>query len=517
MKYILYCRKSTDTEDKQVQSLESQESELTKLAASQNLNVILTLKEKMSAKSEGRPMFNDMLKMIRAGKADAILCWKMDRLARNFIDGGRVIDLLQRGTIKEIRTFEATHLPSDNVLMLAMHFGMANQYIRDLSTNVKRGIRTKLEKGIWANRAPLGYLNDKVEKTILLDATIAPYIRRTFELYATGSYSILDVSNTLYKEGLRTPSGKKVYRGMIYRILNNPFYSGVMRMDGKLYAGNHEPIISKSLYDDAQYVLSGKSRSCTQKLFFPLRGFMHCGACGCLLTATLKKGHHYYYCTNGRFSCSEHKSYLRETYLYEKVASLFDDLVFTDRKIELMYKAAKEEMERTGGETAHALQSLKNRLQALPARESRLLDAFVADQISKDLYDQKVETLKHERFDIEKQTSELEAGQTVRTLEPTKAVFLEASRAKHEFLEGNDMKKRAIVEKLLWNLNIKDRNIQEVRYKTPFNIIAKTPKDASFLQLRRGRDSNSRGPFDPAGFRNRCFRPLSHLSVFAGY
>src|SRR5690606_14909561 len=125
---LIYCRKSTDTEDKQVLSLESQENELKRLAEAHGLNVVGILHESMSAKAEGRPIFQQLLQLIASGKADAILCWKLDRLARNFIDGGRIIDLLQKAAIKEIRTYEGTHLPSDNVLMLAVNFGMANQY-----------------------------------------------------------------------------------------------------------------------------------------------------------------------------------------------------------------------------------------------------------------------------------------------------------------------------------------------------------------------------------------------------
>jgi len=96
------------------------------------------------------------MKLITDGKADAILCWKLDRLARNFIDGGLVMDLLQRGVIKEIRTYEAVHLPNETSFILAMQFGMANQYSRDLSVNVKRGNREKLSRGEWPNHAPFG-------------------------------------------------------------------------------------------------------------------------------------------------------------------------------------------------------------------------------------------------------------------------------------------------------------------------------------------------------------------------
>ena len=96
MKYIAYYRKSTEAEDRQLLSLDSQEREALSLAEKHNLTITKTFKESMSAKSSGRPLFNEMMKMIQSGKADGIICWKLDRLARNFIDGGLIIDLLQR-------------------------------------------------------------------------------------------------------------------------------------------------------------------------------------------------------------------------------------------------------------------------------------------------------------------------------------------------------------------------------------------------------------------------------------
>jgi DNA invertase Pin-like site-specific DNA recombinase len=109
MKYILYCRKSTDTEDRQVLSLDSQERELLDIAKRHNLSVVKVLRESMSAKSAGRPIFDQMMKMIDSGKADAILCWKLDRLARNFVDGGKVMQWVI-DTADSIKTsdFQAT-------------------------------------------------------------------------------------------------------------------------------------------------------------------------------------------------------------------------------------------------------------------------------------------------------------------------------------------------------------------------------------------------------------------------
>jgi site-specific DNA recombinase len=329
MKYLIYCRKSTDTEDKQVLSLDSQERELLEIAGKHNLNIVKVFRESMSAKSEGRPVFDQIIKMVQSGKAEAILCWKLDRLARNFVDGGMVIDLLQRAVIKEIRTYEGTHLPSDNVLLLSLQFGVANQYIRDLSTNVKRGNREKLARGEWPNHAPFGYINDKATKTIVVDPIRSKYVVRVFDLYVTGTRSLKDISEILFQEGLKTRSGGKVLRSHIQKILGTVFYTSLMEREGKYYHGNHQALVSKDTFDKAQDVMHNRIHTKSKKLFFPLRGFLKCENCGCALTASLKKGHHYYYCTNGKQKCDEHKNYLRENYLYEVISNIFEDLHFS--------------------------------------------------------------------------------------------------------------------------------------------------------------------------------------------
>ena len=479
MKYIIYCRKSTDTDDKQVQSLDSQETELSRLAEAHGLEVVQILRESMSAKSEGRPVFKKALEMITKGKADGIMCWKLDRLARNMIDGGKVMDMLGKGVIKEIRTFEATHLPTDNVLMLAVHFGMADQFVRDLRSNVKRGNRAKLEHGGWPSRAPLGYLNDKATKTVQICPVQAKYVVRAFELYSTGSYGLAEIAEILYDEGLRTKSGKKIYRNQIQRLLDSPFSVGLMPSNGKYYEGNHTPLISKALYDKVQNVMHSKSRPRTQKHFFPLRGFLSCETCGCNLTASLKKGHQYYYCTNGKGGCEEHKSYLREQALYGIIGEILGNLKLSDRKIELMYKAAQG---RVGADTyaEQALATLKNHLGTLQARESRLLDAFLAEQITKELYDEKSREIFNDKVSTKKQLNELELKQPKFTLEPVKKIFEQASASQKEFLEGDDAKKRKVVEELLWNLSLKNKKVASIKYKSPFHILAKVPKNADF-------------------------------------
>src|SRR3972149_10691011 len=160
MRYFLYARKSTDVEDKQVLSIEAQIDELRMLAKRENLSIVEEFIEKRSAKIPGRPIFNDMLSRIQNGEAQGIVCWKIDRLSRNPVDSGRISWLLQQGTIAKIVTHDRAYLPHDNVLLMSVEFGMANQYIRDLSVNVTRGLRQKARMGIYPSTAPLGYLND---------------------------------------------------------------------------------------------------------------------------------------------------------------------------------------------------------------------------------------------------------------------------------------------------------------------------------------------------------------------
>ncbi|OHB14689.1 MAG: hypothetical protein A2431_00575 [Candidatus Zambryskibacteria bacterium RIFOXYC1_FULL_39_10] len=483
MKYIIYCRKSSESEDRQEQSIDSQEHELMAMAEKQKLTIVKILKESQSAKKVGRPIFNELLKMLSSGKADGVLCWKLDRLSRNPIDTGYVQSLLQDGVIKNIKTFERDYFPHDNILMMVFEMGMANQYIRDLSVNVKRGNREKLARGEWPNHAPFGYLNNKVDKSIVIDSVRAKYVKRAYELYLTSSHGFRDVARILYDEGLRTSSGKKVLISHIQRMLSNPFYCGIMLRDGKYYNGNHKPIISKSDFDKAQEILADKSRPKSQRLFFPLRGFLKCENCGCALTSSTKKGHDYYYCTNRKEKCDEHKSYMRETYLYEIFGNIFGSLAFSERKIDLMYKSAKEKIGIDSEYFDNALATLQNSLESLTTKESKLLDTFLADQISKELYDQKALDIHNERISLNKQIQEFKNKQPASMLEPTKNAFIQGNRAMKEFLDADNFKKRNIVENLCWNLSFKDKNVAQIKLKTPFDVMYKAPKNGTLSEM----------------------------------
>jgi len=185
-KFILYARKSSESEDQQVASIDSQIKELEAVAQREGLQVAAVLSEAKSAKAPGRPVFAELLARIHRGEAAGILCWKLDRLARNPVDGGNVSWMLQSGVIQAIRTHERSYTPADNVLMMSVEFGMANQFVRDLAANVRRGMQAKVEKGWYPGVAKPGYLNTphqpKGERTTPLDPVRFPLVQKAFRI-----------------------------------------------------------------------------------------------------------------------------------------------------------------------------------------------------------------------------------------------------------------------------------------------------------------------------------------------
>ncbi|MFA6184497.1 MAG: recombinase family protein [Parcubacteria group bacterium] len=302
--YVLYVRKSSEEEDRQVLSIESQTNELKKIATKFDLKIVKTIQESKSAKATGRNGFNEMISFLASGKANGILCWKLDRLARNMVDGGTIIDMLQRQKINHIRTHDRDYFPAENSLLLAVEFGMANQFIRDLSNNAKRGLRTKAEKGWLPGVAKPGYLNEKGgeqgDKKIIIDPKGFSLIKMVFDKMLTGLYRPAQVLDMLNNEwGYRSPKrkksgGKPMAVSAFYSLLSDPFYCGDFEYPAgseNWYKGKHQPMITPAEFDTLQRILGKKDNPRPRISHTPdtaFYGLFRCADCGSVITPDQK-------------------------------------------------------------------------------------------------------------------------------------------------------------------------------------------------------------------------------------
>lgn len=315
IQYFLYARKSSESEDRQIQSIDDQITRLKRMADDLGLDIKKVYTEAKSAKKpNNRPIFEEMMQKIENGDAGGILCWQINRLSRNPIDSGKVSWLLQRGILKSIQTIDRQYLPEDNVLLLSIESGVANQFILDLSKNTKRGLQGKLEKGWMPNIAPLGYLNDTINHTIIKDPERFNLIRKMWDLMLTGSYTVPQILNIASDEWsfrtrkIRKSTDNKLSQSGMYRIFNNIFYTGIIpRSSGLQYEGKHEPMITLEEYNRVHSILGSRGKIKPQTHKFAFTGALICGECGCYYTAEShtkiiketgqKKTFTYYHCT----------------------------------------------------------------------------------------------------------------------------------------------------------------------------------------------------------------------------
>jgi len=340
IRYFLYARKSSENEDRQMQSIEDQINVLQRLATSLNIQIVEVVEEAKSAKEPGqRPVFNSLLERIGRGEADGLLCWSINRLFRNQVDYAAVAWLLQQGIIKSIRTVDREYLPVDNVLLLAIEAGFATQYSIDLSKNVKRGIHEKALRGMYPNKPPHGYktveavIGQKLAHGIEVDLERFELMRQAWEKMLTGAYTVPRIFEFLESKGFKSIKTKRglsspIARSSLYRLFKNPFYYGYFWFGGVLYHGTHQPMVTKAEFDRVQALLQRNGPTRPQHHQFAFTGLIRCGICNCGITAERKvkrsgKTYTYYHCT-GKRGCPANS--VSESYLETSIWALFDSL-----------------------------------------------------------------------------------------------------------------------------------------------------------------------------------------------
>ena len=239
MRYLNYARRSSDEASKrQIQSIEDQLADTRRVQRDLGLNVIEELTESKSAKEPGRPVFNRMIALLQNGTADAVLVWKLDRLARNPIDAATLRWMMRQGKIKEIRTPYQVYLPDDNAVVAAVENAMAEQYIIDLKKGVERGMKSKCEKGGFPGLVPAGYINNRLTQEVEVDEERFALLQRAWRLLLTGNYSVPQIHAVLVDQWgyrsrpSRSGSGGKMSRTTLFNIFHNTFYKGCFTFMG---------------------------------------------------------------------------------------------------------------------------------------------------------------------------------------------------------------------------------------------------------------------------------------------
>ncbi|MDD3607732.1 MAG: recombinase family protein, partial [Candidatus Moranbacteria bacterium] len=462
--YFLYARKSTDVEDKQVLSIDAQLVELRELAKDEYIEIVREFVEKKSAKMPGRAGFNDMLRRIKKGEAKGIVCWKLDRLARNPVDGGQISWMLQQGIIEHIFMPDRSYRPNDNVLMMSVEFGMANQFIRDLSSNTSRGLRQKARQGNFPGVAPVGYLNDVKTKTVVIDRRKHKAIRAAFELYSEGRSRLEDISKFLFDNGVKSTEGNPIHKDRAKFILTNPFYYGVFRYKGDLYEGRHKPIVEKRLWDKVQRVIA--ERSHPQKAVSdpkPLCGLMHCGECGRMITAEVQKNHTYYRCTKKNTVCSQ--PYVREESVVAQLSDLLSGYAFPKSWVNEFLRHMKEDERKSAQKASAFVRELREKLQNLSQNLDRLTDLYVAQDIEREDYLSRRKSMISEKRTLEEKIARLEQD-ALSWLEPLKEWLKDAQTLDKIALAPDLIDKKSAAMKIAGsNLFLENRKVRIVPVK----------------------------------------------------
>ena len=425
LKYIAYCRKSTDEKDKQVLSIEAQIAELKEFAKREKLFVSEFIIEAKTAKVPGREQFAEVLKKIEKGQANGILSWHPDRLARNSIDGGKVIYLLDTGKLLDLKFpsfwFEST---PQGKFMLSIAFGQSKYYVDNLSENVKRGNRQKLRNGVWPSKAPYGYTNNPKTRGIDVDDEKSKIVKKAFQLFADGNISFTGISQFMFKFGIKRYGEKPVKVGQVKNMLSNRFYLGVLKYAGEYYQGSHKTFISKKLFNEVQKQIEKIERPRQKGHNFAFAGLATCGECSAAITAEqhikkYKNGTNqtfiYYRCTKKLKPCTQ--KYISESETEKQLRKIVSDCGLHEDWEPYFEKWITEAEEKDKLNAEMETQKVNSQIQESEVKLNRLLDGYLDQVIEPEIYKQKKNELFDEKLKLEEKKSQISKNGAV-WLEP---------------------------------------------------------------------------------------------------
>jgi len=476
MKAILLARVS----DKKQDSNEAQVVRISDYIKYKDLTIWKTHEIEESSTRGDRTKFQEVIKEIKQSKeCIALVVDTVDRLQRSFKESVLLDDLRKAGKL-EIHFYRENlviHKNSNSADLLRWDMAVmfARSYILQLSDNVKRKFEQMRKNGIWPGKAPLGYKNvgDERNRDIVLDPKTAHLIQRLFELYSTGSYSIQLLSVQISKEGLRGSLGKPLVPGMVYNILNNPFYYGEMLSAGQLFPHRYMPLISKDLFDLCQKRMKGWNKKQFQYAAktFIFRGLLRCAKCGCTMSPEIKKGRYIYYsCTTAKKAICSKKIFVPEEVLLQPIYKVLEAYAgipqeTIDEIIDIMATSNEHEI----AFNVEAIKTLRSEYDAIQIKQNRLTDLLLEGTIATETYEMKLKEFKTRQRDINQQIENHTTADESYHITATNVLRL-AKNALALFKSSEDIEKRALLNLLLQNSVVNGKNL-EFSLRSPFNTI----------------------------------------------
>ncbi len=491
---IIYARVSSKDQENEGFSIPAQLKLLKEYASKNNFIIVEEFTDIETAKKAGRTQFNRMLEILKENKnIKHVLVEKTDRLLRNLFDNALLGDLIEKQDI-------IIHLVKENVILNKdsksndkLIFGikvlLAKNYIDNLSEEVKKGMTEKASQGIYPSSAPYGYLNvrENGKSLIKVDPQAAPFVQKMFELYSTGTYSLLTLRKKMVADGMIYRNGKNFYTSTVETILKNEFYVGVFYWKNKKYENaTHVPLISPELFQRVQNVLINPRKSKSKKGLFPYTNFISCGICGCALTAELKKGKYiYYHCTGSKGNCK--KNYIRQEALEAQFIALLSQIKITDEVQEIVLETMRQSLKDKIEYHNNLVEGLERQIKLLQKRVDQAYTDKLDGKISEDFWQVNTSKWLAEKEELSLKLVSAQKADTY-YLENAHFVLELAKNAAQWFEDGNTEKKRRVLEALISNCTYKDGNI-DVELKPVFAMILESSKNRNWCARQ---DSNLR-------------------------